>query len=697
MNINLQISKELNILEKQVFNVINLLKDGGTVPFISRYRKELTGELDEVAILSIKNLMEKYEELEKRKISILKSLEENNFLTKELNDKIEKTLLIAELEDLYLPYKPKRKTRGVKAREEGLEPLSENILKGKDLLLDSFLTENIKTHQEALNGAKDIIAEMINEDHQVRSVLREKFNKKSVLSSTVIKGKTEEAEKFKDYFSYSESINKIPSHRLLAILRGVSEGFLKFSINIDEDDANYYAKQKYAKGVHSKIIEEAIEDGYKRLLQPSLETEIKNYYKFQADSIAIDVFKENLKNLLLSPPLGEKIVLAIDPGLRTGSKVVVLDRYGTLLENTLIKPLQPHNLIDESTKVIKRICEKHKVEFITIGNGTGGREMETFIQSLNLNIPIVMTNEAGASIYSASQCARDEFPNLDLTVRGAISIGRRLMDPLAELVKIDPKSIGVGQYQHDVDQKLLKESLVETVESCVNSVGVEINSASKELLSFVSGLNMNNAKNIIDYRASIGGFKSRSEILKVKGIGQKAFEQSAGFLRVRNSKNILDSSAVHPERYQLVEKIAKDNNVDVKTLIEDEKVRKSIDIKKYISEDVGLPTLKDIFIELSKPGRDPRQKFEMFEFDKGINDIKDLTCGITIPGIVTNVTAFGAFVDIGVHQDGLVHISQLSNNFVSDPSTVVKTGDKVTVKVLEVDIKRRRISLSMKN
>jgi len=696
MNIYLQISKDINVREKQVKSVAELLDEGATVPFISRYRKEATGELDEVAVLAIQESLEKYRDLEKRKKSILKSLKDNGFLNDELKSKVENSTSMTILEDLYLPYKPKRKTRGVKAKEAGLEPLAFDILMGRNFNVSNYIKGDIKSDEDAINGAKDIIAEKVNEDSRVRSSLRSIYQKKAVLSCKVVKSKAEEAEKFRDYFKYSESLNRLPSHRILAILRGVSQGYLKFGIDIERDEAINSISRYYSKGSNRQIIDEAISDSYKRLLHPSLETEMKNSYKLTADEKAVDVFKGNLRDLLLAPALGEKNVLAIDPGLRTGSKVVCLNKQGKLLENCLIKPLPPHNRTEESGAVLNRLCKRYSVEAISVGNGTGGREMEDFCNTLNLGVPVIMTNEAGASIYSASKCARDEFPDLDLTVRGAVSIGRRLMDPLAELVKIEPKSIGVGQYQHDVDQKLLKQSLDNTIVSCVNSVGVEINTASKELLSFVAGLNKSSAENIVSYRDSVGGFKSRKELLKVKGIGQKAYEQAAGFLRVRNSKMILDRSGVHPERYELVKTMANDIHVKIDDLIKNPELRANVDIKKYISDDVGLPTLKDIISELSKPGRDPREEFEIFKFESSIKDIEDLVPNQIVPGIVTNVTAFGAFVDIGVHQDGLVHISQLSNSYVSDPATVVKTGQKVMVKVMEVDIKRKRISLSMK-
>ncbi len=698
MNINLQISKELNIKESQVVNVVNLLDQGATVPFISRYRKEATGELDEVYVLNIKESLSKYREIEKRKDSILKTLTETNNLTDDLKQKIIQCVDMSTLEDLYLPYKPKRKTRGIIAREAGLEPVAESILLGKKINISDFINDGFKDEESIFQGARDIIAEKINEDLIVRTLLKKNFKNYCKLYCRVVSKKKEEAIKYTDYFDYVDDLKRIPSHRFLAILRGVSEGFLKINIDIDQEDAiSIISKCYQPTGIYKQNIVLAIEDGYKRLLQPSIENEFKNLYKDAADRNSINVFQLNLRELLLSPPLGQKTLMAIDPGIRTGSKVVCLNKQGAYLENALIKPLPPHNLIRESSEIVLKLVKKYSIEVIAIGNGTGGREIEDFCKKLNLGIPIIMVSESGASIYSASSCARDEFPNLDLTVRGAISIGRRLMDPLAELVKIDPKSIGVGQYQHDVDQKLLKESLENTVVSCVNSVGVEINTASKELLSYVSGLNKKSAENIISYRDQVGSFKNRMQLLEVKGFGQKTFEQAAGFLRVKESSNPLDCSGVHPESYFIVEKIANDNGVDIKKIINNKDVLNNLDLSKYVSKDIGLPTLKDIIQELLKPGRDPRKSFEFFEFDQNLKDINDLKEGIIVPGIVTNVTAFGAFIDIGVHQDGLVHISQLSNKFVSEPSTVVKPGDKVSVKIIEVDIKRRRISLSMKN
>lgn len=695
MNIINKISEILEIKNWQTQSVENLLSQGATVPFISRYRKEATGELDEVKVLEIQKLLEKFSELEKRKSAILKSLKDMEKLTDKLEAQINEAETLSILEDIYLPYKPKRKTRGVKAKEAGLEPLAKAILKGYDFDISKFLNEDVKDEENAISGAKDIIAEIINEDSIIRGRLREQFQKYGLATSKVVKSKKEEAEKYRDYFNYEEPISKAPSHRILAILRGVSEGYLKLNIEPDPERAVSQINRAYSRGRHSAIINEAVQDSYKRLLKPSLETEVRNLYKEKADEKAIDVFSENLKVLLLSPPLGQKAVLAIDPGLRTGCKVACLNSQGALLEHSVVKPLPPHNREKEAENILLSLIRKHKLQAISVGNGTGGREMEDFCKKINPGIPVIMTNESGASIYSASDCAREEFPDLDLTVRGAVSIGRRLMDPLAELVKIDPKSIGVGQYQHDVNQKILKDTLNSSVISCVNSVGVEVNTASKELLSYVAGLNKTTAKNIVEYRDSNGGIKNRNELNKVKGLGKKAYEQAAGFIRVAASKNILDTTGVHPERYPLIDIIAKDMNVSVDDLINSE-LTKKIDIKKYVSKDVGIPTLRDIVDELKKPGRDPRESFELFSFDESVKEVKDLEEEMILPGIVTNVTAFGAFVDVGVHQDGLVHISQLSNTFVNDPNDIVKTGQKVRVRVLEVDKKRGRISLSMK-
>lgn len=692
-----KISDNLQIKGWQVESIKKLLAEGCTIPFISRYRKEATGELDEVLVTSVKEQLDKYEELEKRKQSVIKSLKDNDFYTEELDEKITKAETLSEVEDIYLPYKPKRKTRGVKAKELGLEPLADSILRGHELNISKYIKGDVKDEVTALNGAKDIIAEAINEDSRVRSRLRDQFTKYSIISTKVVKNKKEDAEKYKDYFEYSEDLYKAPSHRILAILRGVSEGVLKVNIEPDKDRAIGNIERLYSRGRNSSIINEAIEDSYKRLLKPSLENEVRSLYKDKADEKAIDVFSDNLKVLLLSAPLGEKSILAIDPGLRTGCKVACLNKQGDLIEYGNVKPLPPHNQKSDAERVLKLMVKKYKLEAVAVGNGTGGREMEDFCKSIDLGIPVILTNESGASIYSASECAREEFPDLDLTVRGAVSIGRRLMDPLAELVKIDPKSIGVGQYQHDVNQKILKETLGNCVESCVNSVGVEVNTASKELLSYVAGLNKKTAKSIIDFREEQGGINSRKDLLKVKGLGKKAYEQAAGFIRVSKSKNVLDRSSVHPERYDLVKVMAKDLGCSIDELVVNKGLVDKINIKEYVSDSVGLPTLRDIIDELKKPGRDPRDKFEIFSFDENVKEIDDLHEGMSLPGIITNVTAFGAFVDIGVHQDGLVHISQLSNSFVKYPTDIVNTGDKVNVTVLEVDKKRRRISLSMKS
>lgn len=694
-----RIAQEMNLKPGQIESVKALFDEGCTIPFISRYRKERTGGLDEVALIEIREKLNALMEFHKRKEAIVKSLKENDHLTPELMKKIEEAETLARLEDIYLPYKPKRKTRGSVAREKGLEPLALDIMKGNSPHPETFVNEGkgVKSSEEALQGAMDIAAEIINEDSVVRGQLRNLFNRGASLTCKVNKKKKEEAEKYRDYFEYSEPLNRAPSHRVLAVLRGASEGFLNFHMLPDGDEAVDVIERRYIKGKNREILHDICTDSYKRLLSSSLETETRNRVKKEADTRAIDVFAGNLKELLLASPLGQKSVMALDPGIRTGCKLVCLNAQGKLLYNTVIYPMPHQNREEESRRIVKDLVKKFSVEAIAVGNGTGGREAEAFLKGLELSAPVIMVNEAGASVYSASQAARDEFPDYDVTVRGAVSIGRRLMDPLAELVKIDPKSIGVGQYQHDVDQKALKEALNDVVVSCVNSVGVEVNTASKELLSYVAGLNSKTAQNIIDYRNEKGAFKSRNEIKKVKGIGAKAYEQAAGFLRVPDSANPLDASGVHPERYSLVETMAKENSCSVLDLIKDPSKRKGIKIRDYVTQEVGLPTLQDIMDELAKPGRDPRAPFEVFQFDDSVQEISDLVEGMTLPGIITNVTAFGAFVDVGVHQDGLVHISQLSDSFVKDPADVVKTGQKVQVRVLEVDKKRKRISLSMKS
>lgn len=700
-----QIAHELGLTLTQVQKTIELLDEGATVPFIARYRKEVTGSLHELQIGNIRDKIAQLRELDKRKDSILKSIEKQGKLTDELESKIQACLTLPELEDLYLPYKPKRQTRATKAREKGLEPLAQAMLAYEVDDLDSSalayvdVEKGVESVEEALAGARDIIAEIIMEDKDVRSDARHYFTEQSVLVSRVVPGKEDEAIKYKDYYEWSEPVKSAFSHRVLAVRRGEKEEFLYLDIFVEEADLVDKIEARFVKGKNavSDQIKDAIQDGFKRLLKPGMETEMRVLSREKADEEAIKVFAENARELLLAAPLGQKRVLAIDPGFRTGCKVVVLDNQGQLLKNDTIFPHTGAQKRMIAQETIKSLVKEFDVEAIAIGNGTAGRETEAFVKELKLeNVLIISVNESGASIYSASEVAREEFPDHDVTVRGAVSIGRRLMDPLAELVKIDPKSIGVGQYQHDVDQLKLQNALDDTVISCVNSVGVELNTASKQILAYISGLGPSLAQNIVTYRDQNGAFGSRKELMKVPRLGEKAFEQSAGFLRIRGAKNPLDASAVHPERYALVEKIAEDLNCDVADLITNADLRKKIDLKKYISAEVGLPTLEDIIAELSKPGRDPRDEFEEFSFTEGVHTVADVKVGMTLPGIVTNVTNFGAFVDIGVHQDGLVHISELSNTFVSDPSQVVKVQQKVQVRVIEVDEKRSRISLSMK-
>ena len=680
------------------------MDDKATIPFISRYRKEMTGSLDEVKLLHIKEEYDRLKELDARRESVIKSIEEQEKMTPELLQKIEAALTMAELEDIYLPYRPKRRTRATIAREKGLEPLAEIIFSQQETdpvhKAEEFLNDDVSTTDDALAGACDIIAEWINEDESARKKLRYLFDKEAVIYSKVVKGKEAEGIKFSDYYEWSEPLKKCPSHRLLAMRRGEDEGFLKLSIEPVEENALDVLNSLFIKGRNdsSDLVEEAIKDSWKRLLSSSMETEFRNISKEKADIEAIQVFTENLRQLLLASPLGEKNVLAIDPGFRTGCKIVCLDRQGNLLHNETIYPHPPQNQTAMSIKKILSLVNAYKIEAIAIGNGTASRETEDFIKWVKFenDIQVFVVSEAGASIYSASKVARDEFPDYDVTVRGSVSIGRRLMDPLAELVKIDPRSIGVGQYQHDVDQQKLQNALDEVVMSCVNAVGVEVNTASSHLLTYVSGLGPQLAQNVVDYRAENGPFKSRKELLKVKRMGAKAFEQSAGFLRIRNADYPLDSSAVHPESYHVVEKMAKDIGCDIKDLITDENKRKEISLEKYVTPVTGLPTLKDIMEELAKPGRDPRSKIKEFRF-ADVHEMEDLVQGMVIPGIVTNVTKFGAFVDIGIKQDGLVHISNLSKTYVQDPSTVVKLHQHVMVKVLAVDIERKRIQLSMKD
>ncbi len=706
-NFESQIASHLSIDKKQVSATLELLKVGGTVPFIARYRKEATGGLDEVQIINIKNLNIELEELESRRIFILKSIEEQGKLTPELKQKIENATEINRLEDIYLPYKPKRKTRAVAAKEKGLEPLALLILKQEcnslDIEVASFINVElgVTTIEEAIAGALDIIAELISEDEKARTTLRILFKNSALITSSVRSSKKAEGEKYKDYFEWSESLMKCPSHRLLAMRRGESEGFLSIDISPDAEEAINGLERLFLKNKNqcTVLVKKAIEDSYKRLLKPSMETEYRLLTKKIADEAAINVFADNVRELMLAAPLGQKRIIAIDPGFRTGCKVVVLDEQGKLLEDSVIYPHTGQGGSIGAEQELLRLITAHAIEAIAIGNGTAGRETETFVRSIK-NMPaailIIMVNESGASIYSASDVAREEFPDKDITVRGAVSIGRRLADPLAELVKIDPKSIGVGQYQHDVDQQLLKKKLDEVVESSVNKVGVELNTASKELLAYVAGLGPTVANNIVKYRNENGAFKTRKQLLKVPRMGEKAFEQCAGFLRIHNAKNPLDASAVHPESYAVVEAMAKDANCKLEDLINEKNIREKIDIKKYVTAKVGEFTLKDILKELEKPGRDPRKEFEIFEFDSTVNSIKDLIVGMLLPGIVTNVTKFGAFVDVGVHQDGLIHISQLSDKFIADPSSVVKVGQKVMAKVAEIDIERKRIALSMK-
>lgn len=705
MNFSKKIAAQLQLSEAQVSKTTQLLTEGATVPFIARYRKEMTGSLDEVQIAAIRDLMHLFEELEKRREAILKSIKEQDKLTPELEKAILAAETLAKLEDLYLPYKQKRKTRATTAREKGLKELANKLFQQRMLspeeLAKDFVDpeKGVSTLEEALAGARDIIAEETMEQAEAREDARELFLRHASLQSKVAKDKKEVGIKYKDYFDWAEPLSKAPSHRILALLRGENEGILNLSIDGPDGDVLYRLENRFITGRNAcaEQVELALRDGYKRLLQPAMENEMRAMAKKAADEEAIRVFAENIRQLLLAAPLGQKRVLALDPGFRTGCKMVYLNEQGNLIENKTIYPHNGNQSAIEAAETIKQWVKNYKVQAIAIGNGTAGRETEAFVKTLKLeDLQIIMVNESGASIYSASEVAREEFPDKDVTVRGAVSIGRRLMDPLAELVKIDPKSIGVGQYQHDVDQKKLQNSLDDTVISCVNAVGVELNTASKQILSYVSGLGPQLAQNIIDYRAKNGPFKKRSELKKVPRLGEKAFEQAAAFLRIRESENPLDASAVHPERYDLVEKMAKDVGCKVKDLLVDPALRSKINVQQYVNDEVGLPTLKDILAELAKPGRDPREEFEAFSFTEGVNEMKDLRVGMKLPGIVTNITNFGAFVDIGVHQDGLVHVSQLSNKFVKDPNEVVKVQQKVMVTVTEIDEARKRIALSMK-
>jgi uncharacterized protein len=702
---HIKIAQELSVASKQVTATVTLLDEGATVPFISRYRKELTGSLDEVQITSIRDRIQQLRDLDKRREAILKSLTDMAKLTPELQKQIDEAETMVALEDIYLPYRPKRTTRAIKAREKGLQPLADLIFTQHKVDLqaeaDKYIDteKGVTTIEEALAGARDIIAETISENAEIRAQMRDLFINKGEFQSKVAPGKEEAGIKYKDYFDWKEPVKTAPSHRVLAMRRGEKEEILYLDILPPEDEAIVLLDRTFvtANNTSSDQIRLAIADGYKRLLKPSMETEARLLTKKKADEEAIRVFAENARQLLLAAPLGQKRVMAIDPGFRTGCKVVCLDEQGKLLEYTAIFPHTGAGQAREAEKTVKHLFDTYKIEAIAIGNGTAGRETETFIRNLQLpGVTIVMVNESGASIYSASEVAREEFPDKDVTVRGAVSIGRRLMDPLAELVKIDPKSIGVGQYQHDVDQNKLQTSLDDTVISCVNAVGVELNTASKQVLAYVSGLGPQLAQNIIDYRNQNGAFKRREQLKKVPRLGDKAFEQAAGFLRIQGSDNPLEASGVHPERYSLVEQIAKDSNATIRDLMTNDKLRKSIPLQKYTSDKVGLPTLTDIMSELAKPGRDPREQFEAFSFTEGVNEIKDLKVGMKLPGIVTNITNFGAFVDIGVHQDGLVHLSQITNRFIKDPNEVLKVHQQVEVTVTEVDANRKRISLSMK-
>ena len=698
------ISNELSLTKQQVKNTIILLEEGATIPFISRYRKEMTGSLDEVVIGQIKEKLEKLNAIEKRKETILKTIEEQGNLTDELKDSIESCYDANQLEDIYLPFKPKRKTRATKAKEKGLEPLAKIIMKQVEKNIgkraEDFINDEVTSIEDAIQGAKDIIAEWVSESQSSRNIVRNVFQRSAMISSRVLKDKEEEGIKYKDYFDFQEPLKKSPSHRVLAMFRGEREGFLKVAISPDQTGVLERLYKIFVKGnlPVSILVEEAIEDAYKRLIEPSIETEFKHLAKENADTEAIRVFTENLRQLLLSPPLGQKRVLALDPGFRTGCKVVCIDAQGQLLHNETIYPHPPQSQWGLSAKKIDSLVDAYKIDAIAIGNGTASRETESFIRSIRFgkDLTVFVVSEDGASVYSASKVARDEFPEYDVTVRGAVSIGRRLMDPLAELVKIDPKSIGVGQYQHDVDQGRLKTSLDQTVESCVNQVGVNLNTASMHLLTYVSGLGPVLARNIVDFRNEKGPFNSRQELKKVPRLGDKAFEQSAGFLRVDVSENPLDNSAVHPESYHIVQQMADDLNVTVKELIGNKSACVQIKPSKYISGNIGLPTLEDIIKELEKPGRDPRKGIKIFEFDPNVRSVDDLKPGMILPGIVTNITNFGAFVDVGVKQDGLVHISQMADRYISDPNEIVRLQQHIQVRVLEVDIQRKRIQLSMK-
>lgn len=700
------VAKELGIKPEQVAAVVKLLSEDATVPFIARYRKEVTGNLDEVAVINIRDRVDLLNELDKRREAIIKSLTEQEKLTPDLEKQVMEAETLSRLEDIYLPYRPKRRTRGMIAKEKGLEPLASILFAqgAEDPSAEAVkyidAEKGVESEDDALQGARDIIAEWVNENSEAREEMREFFSRKGAMSSKVVKGSEKDGAKYRDYFEWSEPVKDAPSHRILALLRGSDEGYLLVHFLPEEEEGVSLLEKRFVKksSPAAQQIGEAVKDSYRRLMGPSMETELRAALKKKADDEAIRVFAENVRELLLASPLGEKSVLALDPGLRTGCKVACLSRQGNLVYNDAIYPLEPYNKIEESARKIKDLCAKYKIEAIAIGNGTGGREALAFCKSIGLeNVIITMVNESGASVYSASEVARKEFPDFDVTVRGAVSIGRRLMDPLAELVKIDPKSIGVGQYQHDVDQKDLKKSLDDAVMSCVNAVGVEVNTASGELLKYVSGLSSRMADSIVKYRTEKGPFRNREELKKVSGLGPKTFEQAAGFLRIRGAENPLDSSSVHPESYGIVQQMADDLSCTVSDLMRDSSLRQKIKLENYVTGTTGMPTLKDIMSELEKPGRDPRREFELFSFKDGVNAITDLEKGMTLSGVVTNVTAFGAFVDIGVHQDGLVHISHLADRFVDNPHSFIKVNQKVQVTVIDVDVERKRIALSMKS
>lgn len=702
--LNKLIASSLDIRETQVAKTLELLDGGATIPFISRYRKEVTGNLDEVQIAGIKDQYDKFKELIKRKETILATIDEQGKLTDELKKRIEDSWNSSEIEDIYLPYKPKRQTRAEIARKKGLEGLAKQIMAQQNIDVEvkasAFVKDEVKDVKEAISGACDIIAEWVNENEYARNSMRNLFQREAVITAKVVKGKEEEGDKYRDYFDFSERLSRCSSHRLLAIRRGESEGFLRVNIAPEEDLALERLEKQFVKADNeaSDYVYDAVKDAYKRLLKPSIETEFAALSKEKADEQAIHVFAENLRQLLLAPPLGQYRVLGVDPGYRTGCKLVCLDAQGNLLHNETIYPHPPQNEYTKAASKVSKLVTTYNIDAIAIGNGTASRETEKFITNIRYEkeVKVFVVSENGASIYSASKIAREEFPQYDVTVRGAVSIGRRLMDPLAELVKIDPKSIGVGQYQHDVDQSKLKKSLDYVVESCVNQVGVNVNTASQHLLTYVSGLGATLAQNIVKFRADNGPFESRKELMKVPRMGEKAFEQSAGFLRIDNADNPLDNSAVHPESYHVVEKMAKDLKCSVKELIDKKDLKKSLDLNKYVTDTIGLPTLNDIMEELDKPGRDPRKAIKVFQFDQNIRTIDDLREGMVLPGIVTNITNFGCFVDVGIKENGLVHISELADKFVSDPNEIVSLHQHVEVKVLSVDMTRKRVALTMK-